>query len=263
MVGQRNFGYSRWMNRLFIMACALSTLACTVPIQHGLDEGAANDMLALLDRAGIAGRKQASEASDPPRFAISVPQADAPRALEVLKAHGLPRAPQHGFDEVYGQASLIPTASEERARYLRAMTGELESTIAAVDGVVSARVHVVPEERDSLAAPQDPPRVPARAAVLLRGLDGHPGLSDDQAKVLVSGAVPGLTPQAVSVVRTYAQAAARNSDALVAVGPLRVAPGSRGPLILGLIIGIALLALMACLLLVTARRLATVEQKPS
>lgn len=249
------------MNRVVILAVFVSVAACTVPVQHGLDEAAANDMLTLLDKSGVAGRKKRTEGTEPPRFTIVVPQADGPRALELLKAHGLPRAAQHGFAEVYGSSSLIPTATEERARYLRALTGELEATLASVDGVVSARVHVVPEERDALAASQDPPRVPARAAVLLKRLPAQGALSDEQVQALVAGAVPGLSPAAVTVVQTQAQAAAPATNGLAAIGPLRVAPGSRGPLVAGLIIGIALLALMAFLLLVTARKLAAAEAR--
>src|SRR4029079_8098004 len=92
-------------------------------------------------------------------------QADAVRALELLRAAGLPRGQRTGFAEVYGQPSLVPTATEERARYVEALSGEIERTLETVDGVVSARVHLVLEESDPLDGKS---RVPAQAAVLLK-----------------------------------------------------------------------------------------------
>ena len=88
-----------------------------------------------------------------------------------LRALGLPHDKRRGFAETYGQPSLIPTPSEERARYLDATAGEIERTLETVDGVVSARVHLVLEEADPLAVDAKP-KSAARAAVLLKARPG-------------------------------------------------------------------------------------------
>lgn len=250
------------MIRPMLVALVFALTSCRVPVQQGLDEGAANDVLGVLERAGLSARKSQQEGSDAAKFAVSVAQSDVPRALDVLKANGLPRASAGGFDAVYGDGSLIPSPTEDRARFLRALAGELENTLTAAEGIVAARVHLVAEERDVLAGRDDPPRVAARAAVLLKVQDGR-GLRDEDVRTLLVGSVPGLAATNVAIVRTSAPALASSSDTLVALGPLRVAPASKAPLLVGLTVGLGLLALMAVLLLATARRLAALEPSDS
>lgn len=251
------------MKRIVAWAAVLllAVAGCTVAVQGGLEEPTANEVVSRLEQAGVPARKQRDEGSDPARYSVSVPQAEAARALTLLAALGLPRAEAHGFAQVYEQPSLIPSPTEERARFLRALSGELETTLNGVEGVVSSRVHIVPEERDPLAAPREPARVPARAAVLLRVRAEDVALSDDEVKSLIAGSVPGLVPSDVAIIRAATRPVPTGEPAWVALGPLRLAPGSRTTLLIGLGIGITLLAAMAVLLLLAARRLAAAERQ--
>jgi type III secretion protein J len=238
---------------------------CSSNILHGVDERSANEATAALERAGIGAEKLPDEgaaAGSGATYTIRVARADGTRAVDLLRALGLPHDRRRGFAETYGQPSLIPTPSEERARYVDALAGEIERTLESADGVVSARVHLVLEESDPLAVDAKP-RNPARAAVLLKARPGTAPLSEGDVQKLVSGSVAGLQPAAVSVVVTAAvdpNGAATAS--LAALGPLRVTPGTR-PLLLGALVGgLALLALLATLLLVTARRAAGRARAP-
>jgi type III secretion protein J len=252
---------------------ALGT-ACSTGVVHGVDERTANEAVAALERAGIGAEKVADDAPGGATalFTIKVGRQDAARALEELRARGLPRDPRHGFAEVYGQPSLIPTASEERARYLEALAGEIERTLQVADGVVDARVHLVLEESDPLAL-DGKPRTAARAAVLIKARAGRDPLPEGDVRKLVAGSVPGLDAAAVAVVVTRAAEDARGGGGgarsacglcnaeLAALGPLRVAPGSRTLLVAAIAVGLAVLALLAALLLLTARRLALLQQE--
>ncbi len=238
--------------------------ACSTNILHGIDERAANDAARALERAGIGAEKVAEDnggvnGTNGARFTLVVSSGDGPRALDLLRALGLPREPRHGFSETYGQPSFIPTPSEERARYVDALAGEIERTLEGVDGVVSARVHLVLEEEDPLAVDAKP-RAGARAAVLLTTRPGRTPIAREDVQRLVAGSVSGLDAAAVAVVVTAAAAEPASATALTAVGPLRVAPGSRALLVGALVAGLGLLALLAALLLVTARRLAALER---
>src|SRR5438477_8451588 len=116
----------RWLARLALLA----TLGgCTTGVLHGLDEPSANESLAALERVGIGAEKVAEEGGQSPSFGVRVPRGDAARALDVLRTTGLPRERRRGFAEVYGSPSLIPSASEERARYLAVTPGEVERTL--------------------------------------------------------------------------------------------------------------------------------------
>ena len=239
---------------------SLTGVACSSNLLHGLDERAANESIGALEHAGIATDKTADEGGAA-TFTVRVARQDAARALDLLRSLGLPRDRRHGFAEVYGQPSLIPTASEERARYLEALGGEIERTLETADGVLSARVHLVLEENDPLAA--DPhPRTAARAAVLLKARDGRAPLPESDVQKLVAGSVPGLDPASVAVVVTRAPDLADGADpALTSVGPLRVASGSRATVLGALVAGLVVLAALAVLLLLTARKLAALQRQ--
>jgi type III secretion protein J len=237
-------------------------IGCSTPIQHGLDETTANEVLTALERGGIEACKTRDE-SNGEAFVISVPKVQALRALQVLQSLGLPRGRRSGFGEVYKQASLVPTPTEDRARYLGALAGEIERTLETVDGVVTARVHLVLPEPDPLAV-DGKPRVAAQAAVLLKVRPAPAALREADVQKLVAGSVPGLLPEAVAVVVTpAAEAPSQRAPALASVGPVQVDPASRKLLLAGLLVGLAIIATLAVLLLITARRLAGLERKRS
>lgn len=254
---------AEWGARVALLALVLQTAACSSNILHGIDERSANEATASLERAGIGAEKMPDEgaaAGGGATYTIRVASADGTRALDLLRALGLPRDRRRGFSETYSQPSLIPTPSEERARYLDATAGEIERTLETVDGVVSARVHLVLEETDPLAVDAKQ-KSPARAAVLIKARSGPAPISGPDVQKLVAGSVAGLDPAAVGVVVTPAVDPGEAAAAvLAAVGPIRITPGTR-PLLLGaLAAGLVLLALLAALLLVTARRLAALER---
>jgi len=248
---------------LVFVAAAVAAGACSTNILHGVDERSANEATAALERAGIGAEKQPDEgaaAGAGATYTIRVAHADGTRAVDLLRALGLPHDRRRGFAETYGQPSLIPTPSEERARYIDALAGEIERTLESADGVISARVHLVLEESDPLAADARP-RNPARAAVLLKARPGTAPFNDADVQKLVAGSVAGLEPKAVSVVLTpAADPGSATAASLAALGPLRITPGTRPLLLAGLAAGLALLALLATLLLLTARRIAALER---
>ncbi len=251
----------RERGRLSIVTVALLLGGCSTNVLQGIDERGANEAARALERAGIGAEKVPDEGGGASGVTITlrVSRGDGARSLDLLRALGLPREKRRGFAETYGQPSLIPTPSEERARYIDALAGELERTLEAVDGVVSARVHLVLEDNDPLAL-DGKPRAGARAAVLLATGAGRTPIAREDVQKLVAGSVAGLDLGAVAVVFTTAPAAPEGEPTMTAVGPLRVTPGSRGLLIAGLAAGLGLLGVLAGLLIMTARRLSALER---
>jgi type III secretion protein J len=255
-------GGAWWMA---VLACMVA--GCSTSVLHGIDERAANEATTALERAGIGAEKVPDDtvAAGPTgaTFTVRVTGSDASRALDLLHALGLPRQPRRGFAETYGQPSLIPTPSEERARYLNATAGEIEKTLETIDGVVSARVHLALEESDPLSL-DGKPREGSRAAVLLKARPGAAPISERDVQKLVAGSVAGLEPAVVGVVVTPSAESQDGSGAsgvpLAPLGPLRMSAGTR-PVLIGVLIGaLALLAVLAALLLLLARRLAVLER---
>jgi type III secretion protein J len=257
---------SRARARLLVVVLGVGAMfgaGCTTNILHGIDERSANEATSALERAGIGAEKLTDDGAGAgaASYTVRVAHADASRAVDLLRALGLPHDRRRGLAETYGQPSLIPTPSEERARYLDALAGEVERTLESADGVIDARVHLVLEESDPLA-PGAKPRTPARAAVLLKLRPGRAALTEADVQKLVSGSVAGLEPATIAVVMTVAaDPVEAGSTALAAVGPLRVTPGTR-PLLLAALIGAGLvLAALAGLLLMTSRRLSARERR--
>ncbi len=165
---------------------------------HGLDERQANRVVVALDRDGIAAEKRREEGSEG-GWRVEVPASDAPRARGIVTEGELARPRPPGFAEVFGKTSVVPTASEERALYLHALSGELARTLQSIEGVVEARVHLALPPPDPLRPESAPP---PRAAVLLKVRAGARGEVEPMAagvRSLVAGAVPGLDAAAVSV----------------------------------------------------------------
>src|SRR5262245_11593233 len=119
--------------RVFLYAAAVMVAGCSTNILHGIDERSANEATAALERAGIGAEKLPDEgapAGGGATYTIRVAHADGTRAVDLLRALGLPHDRRRGFSETYGQPSLIPTPSEERARYVdrsEEHTSELQS----------------------------------------------------------------------------------------------------------------------------------------
>lgn len=97
-------------------------------------------------------------------FEISVPAAEVSSARKLLLSRDLPRIPTSGLEVYTSGGAIIPTPTDERAKLMHAISGELEQTLENVNGVTRARVHIVLPEKDSLGAttPSDP-----KASVLL------------------------------------------------------------------------------------------------
>jgi type III secretion protein J len=238
---------------------------CVVPVQHGMDENAANEVVSALGRVNIGAQKERDEGTGTvPTFMVKVGRDDAGRALELLRSLGLPRSQRSGMAEMYNQPSLVPSATEERARFLEALGNEIERSLETVEGVVSARVHIVPSETDPLSVDAKP-RVPAQAAVLLKTrAGGTPALKEADIQRLVAASVPGLTPPAVAVVlTTVPEWSGASGTTMVDIGPIRISRGSRGLLMAAFASLLAVVALLAIVLLFTARRLAAVQRAVS
>jgi len=144
---------------------------------------------------------------------IMVPVSEVARVRMELAAAGLPHQEGAGYELLDSESPMNMTSFMQRVQWLRALEGELSRTIVALDGVRVARVHIVMPERDSFS--RDSAKPTASVAVVMGGVMR---LSKRQAlaiRLLVSGAVPGLKQEDVSVLDPSGVVlAATGSDAL-------------------------------------------------
>ena len=129
---------------------------------------------------------------------VAVPQGDLDRARLLLASEGLPKGDGIGFESLYQEQELGLSSFMEQARYHRALESELARTMAALDSVRSARVHLAIAKESPFLRKGNAPA----ASVMLNIYPGRI-LSDRQLAGivhLVSSSVPNLEASQVSVV---------------------------------------------------------------
>jgi len=151
----------------------------------GLNEQEANEVLAALLEVGVGAEKQKLKED----LSITIDDNEVAKSLNALSARGLPKRRLNRMGDVFQKDSMISSPIEEKARYLYALSQELESTLSLIDGVINARVHIVLPDRISIGEPV----MPASAAVFIKhnGLIQTQGLADKVRKI-ISGSVPAL-----------------------------------------------------------------------
>src|SRR5262249_27307836 len=141
-----------------LAAMSLALVGCASRVMHGLDERQANEIQSVLIERGFGARKVLDDGR-PPTWAVEVPTADAAAAIRVLATLGLPRPRPAGVKELL-RPGLVPDPLEQHVLLLEAQSGELARTLEDVDGVLSARVHLVRATLSRGGAPARPPQPP-------------------------------------------------------------------------------------------------------
>lgn len=164
-----------------------------------LDERQANDMVSVLRLAGVPAQKHGREDG----FEVLTAEADFARAVQILKAQGLPREDYDSLGKVFKREGFVSTPVEERARLMHALSQELSHTLTSIDGVLQARVTLVVPERHPLSDKVQP----SSASVMIKH---RPGLNVEallpKVRALVVNSVEGLPYESVSVVAFAAEA---------------------------------------------------------
>lgn len=132
-----------------------------------------------------------------------------------LAGAGLPKSGRAGF-ELFDKTNFGVTDFAEHINYRRALEGELERSILSLTEVEQARVHVTfPKDSVFLES-----RQAAKASVLIRLRSGMQLSAANTVAIthLVSSAVEGLAPEAVSVLDTRGNLLSRPRKAAGADG---------------------------------------------
>lgn len=185
------------MKRIATLWLALSLAACTqqVELMAAMPEAEANEVMAALQNAGIDAIKKPGKEG---MVSLSIESAELGRAVDLLRAKGLPQQRHAGMGQVFKKEGLISSPMEERARYLYALSQELGATLSQIDGVVLARVHVVLPERPAAG---ETAGTPSSAAVFIKHQESYNlDVLQPQIRRLVNNAIPGLTPEKISIV---------------------------------------------------------------
>lgn len=166
-----------------------------------LDLREAGQVLDQLDRARIPRQLEAGGSR------ILVPADQVDRARLLLAKEGLPSGGSIG-NEIFDRSDgLTANSFQQGITQTRAMEGELARTIRTIQGVRSARVHLVLPRREPFARD----RQEAQASVVLT-MAGAARLDREGVQSilnLISAAVPGLRPQNIAMVDSRGNLLAR------------------------------------------------------
>lgn len=129
---------------------------------------------------------------------IEVPSDLVAQARMVLAAEGLPSDGSMGYEIFDKQSGFGTTNFVQNINQVRALEGELARTISSMEGLRSARVHLVLPQRELFSRDKQP----ASASIFL-GL--RPGVTLQREQILaiqslVASAVPQLKPENVSLI---------------------------------------------------------------
>ncbi|WCB48207.1 type III secretion system inner membrane ring lipoprotein SctJ [Nitratidesulfovibrio vulgaris] len=258
-MGRRDRAYgllATWRNVALAALLLVLLTGCKAELYKGLNEEQANTMLATLLKRGIEVEKQSEGKNG---YTLSVERRQVVQALEVLRENSLPREQYQSLGKVFSGDGMIASPSEEKARLSYAISQELADTFSRIDGVLTARAHVVLASADV----GTDTRTPASAAVFLRHTEDSPVVNlIPKIREMTAKAVPGLDYEKVSVmlvpVRESVTVPLRDAPTLLGI-PL---PSDSGPSYLLAGAAIALLcALLALALMGVRAGLATLEAR--
>lgn len=133
------------------------------PLYRNLSLGAASSVESALTVAGF----EVTVSED--GTSVSVPRRDLVRARMVLAESGVPIDGDPGWELFDDNNGLAMNSFLQKVNRLRAMEGELARSIQTLDGMQSARVHLVLPEREPFSRETPVPR----ASVVVRPIAGR------------------------------------------------------------------------------------------
>ena len=189
-----------FLRSALVIACMLMLVGCKTELYTDLDQRQANEIVTTLLQHGIAADRTFGKGG---RVSVAIDSSRLADAITILKDNGLPKREFDTLGGVFKRDGLVSSPAQERAQMIYALSQELEKTVSDIDGVLSARVHLVLPENDPLRQQL----LPSSASVFIRH---RASMEMDslvpQIKMLVANGVAGLSYDKVSVILVPVQA---------------------------------------------------------
>jgi type III secretion protein J len=187
--------------RLFsVIFLGILLSSCQMELYGNLSENDANNMLSIMLSNGVDAEKIKDKKGK--AYALMIDENKIPKAIGLLREHGYPRETVTGVKDLFKKEGLVSSPLEERVRYIYALSQSVQETLSQIDGVLTARVHVVMPENNPFVDTVKP----SSASVFIKY---HPS-SDiknikSKIKLIVEKSIEGLSYEKVSVVMLPAQ----------------------------------------------------------
>ena len=178
---------------LFLLVIALVLAGCQRTVATDVSEKDATEIAVALRAQGIPSTKTLTDSK---KWAISVETADWGDATSTMLGAGLPRAEIQGYGELMKKDSMISSPATEKAKLLWAASNELSRSLLDIDGIISARVHLVVPDKDPF---REKPRASSASVLIKHSAEIKPAELENAIRSFVSRSAEGLTPEAVSI----------------------------------------------------------------
>lgn len=208
-------GQTRIIAGLIVLAIVGGVLSTLFMQTGGAQKALLYSGLELTETAQIADRLDQSNIKYEMRgdgSSIFVDRDQVMDARLMLSSEGLPSRGSIGYEVFDKQDALGATTFIQNVNRLRALEGELARTIASLETVRSARVHLVLPERRLFERDEKQPTASIVVDIVGRSLDGQ---HIRAIRNLAASAVPGLSPDQVTLLDGSGRllAAANNAEA--------------------------------------------------
>jgi len=198
-----------------IIAALMMTTGCKQDLYKGLSERDVNEMMAILLDAKLSPSKQSGENGS---YTIRVEDSELSASTRLLSSAGYPRDNFKSVDEVFPGGKMIQTAFEQHARFAFAISQDLGRSIATLQGVSSARVHVALAQSDIRGQTTSP----ASAAVVIRyGTNANLAELAAQARSIVASGVEGMAIDNVKVIMSPQETSTSSNDTIMSSEPAK------------------------------------------
>ncbi len=167
---------------------------CKTELLSELGEREANRIVAVLHKHGIFADKLPGQKGT---SIIEVDKSDFADAVLVLEANGLPGNQFDTFGSMFEKSGMLPTPTEEKARYMYAITQELSQSISMLDGIINARVHLVLPKTDKLGRPIEQS---SASVMLLHSEALHTDAIIPKIKLLIKNSIEGIDNDRISII---------------------------------------------------------------
>ncbi len=168
----------------------------------GLDTSDLNQISIALAEDGMDFQVGSDGAS------VQVPVGMTGKARLLLAEKGLPNSTNAGYELFDNVGSLGLTSFMQEVTRVRALEGEIARTIQTIDGISSARVHIVMADRGSFRQAEQKPT----ASVMIRASQQTGRQAATSIRHLVAAAVPGLSIDDVTILDSAGQLLASGDD---------------------------------------------------
>jgi type III secretion protein J len=163
------------------------------PLYSNVSERQANEMISILRTRNMeVGKISGAENT----WTVVASNTDFSNAVEILNLFGYPRDDFSTLGKVFQKSGLVSSPTEERARFMYAISESIAETISHITGVVTARVNIVLPTTNSFTEAVTPSS--ASVFILYRqGTNIEDSVRD--IKNLVTNSIEGLSYDKVSV----------------------------------------------------------------